>query len=450
MRSSIKLFATNIIFLFLISVFSTASASPLSGAYAYVTTNETSVYVIDTTTNNVTATVPVGMGPGGVAVNPAGTKVYVANEFGGSINGTISVIDTADNTVTDTVSVGRSPIGVAVTPDGTKVYVTNLDSGTVSVIDTLTNNVTATVPVGLGPVGVAVSPDGKKVYVANDFSGQSNGTVSVIDTANNTVTATTKVGRDPQGVAITPDGKRVYVADDNISVIDTTSNNVTAMVNVNVGLGPLGIVVTPDGTKVYVANYWAGMGNGTVSVIDTATNTVIATVNVGSYPRGVAITPDGTKVYVTNSYSDYISVIDTATDTIATNVSVGIGTTAFGQFIGFLPKNHVILVANFKTNVTRGCAPLSVQFTDFSQNATSRIWSFGDGTHSTVKNPVHTYCKAGKYSVTLSVKDMEGNTAKKCRCITVADTLPKKCSKNNNCKVTKGTKACRDPQKSIR
>ena len=53
---------------------------------------------------------------------------------------------------------------------------------------------------------------------------------------------------------------------------------------------------TQTGTKVYVAN----LGSNTVSVIDTATNTVTDTVNVGSYPRGVAVNPDGKKVYVTN------------------------------------------------------------------------------------------------------------------------------------------------------
>ena len=84
-----------------------------------------------------------------------------------SDSNTVSVIDTATNNVTATVTVGSSPIGVAVTPDGTKVYVTNYDSNTVSVIDTATNNVTATVPVGTSPRGVAVSPDGTKVYVAN-------------------------------------------------------------------------------------------------------------------------------------------------------------------------------------------------------------------------------------------------------------------------------------------
>jgi YVTN family beta-propeller protein len=82
-----------------------ASAAP----FAYITNyvdNTTSV--IDIATNNVTATVPVGTGPGGVAVSPDGTKVYVTN----SDDNTTSVIDTITNNVTDTVVVGKMPIAL--------------------------------------------------------------------------------------------------------------------------------------------------------------------------------------------------------------------------------------------------------------------------------------------------------------------------------------------------
>jgi DNA-binding beta-propeller fold protein YncE len=43
------------------------------------------------------------------------------------------VIDTATNTVIATAPVGTGPQGVAVTPDGSKVYVTNTGDNTVSV-----------------------------------------------------------------------------------------------------------------------------------------------------------------------------------------------------------------------------------------------------------------------------------------------------------------------------
>ena len=53
------------------------------------------VSVIDTATNTVMgAPIPGGGAPYGVAVNPAGTRVYVAN-----VSGSVSVIDTATNTV---------------------------------------------------------------------------------------------------------------------------------------------------------------------------------------------------------------------------------------------------------------------------------------------------------------------------------------------------------------
>ncbi|MGN7820360.1 PKD domain-containing protein [Chitinophaga sp. 22536] len=51
---------------------------------------------------------------------------------------------------------------------------------------------------------------------------------------------------------------------------------------------------------------------------------------------------------------------------------------------------------------TRSCAaPLTTSFKAQSQNATSWLWDFGDGTTSTEENPTHTYTRQGSYSVTL-------------------------------------------------
>ena len=83
--------------------------------------------------------------------------------------------------------------------------------------------------------------------------------------------------------------------------------------------------MTPDGSKVYVTD----LNLGTVSVIATTSNTVIATIPVGSRPVGVAITPDGAKVYVINSGS--ISVIATASNTVLATIPLAGG--AFGNFI---------------------------------------------------------------------------------------------------------------------
>jgi len=62
--------------------------------------------------------------------------------------------------VVTTVTVGSAPYGVAVNPAGTRVYVTNNNSDNVSVIDTATNTVAATVAVGFSPdaFGLFIGP----------------------------------------------------------------------------------------------------------------------------------------------------------------------------------------------------------------------------------------------------------------------------------------------------
>ena len=121
--------------------------------------------VIDTQTNTVIATVPLGNSPYGVAVNPDGIRIYVTNSYFGN-NGTVSVIDASTNTVITNVPLENyhSTYGVAVNPAGTRIYVAT-GNNTTSVIDAATNTVIAIVPVGFGPSGIAVSPDGSRIYV---------------------------------------------------------------------------------------------------------------------------------------------------------------------------------------------------------------------------------------------------------------------------------------------
>ncbi len=89
--------------------------------------------MIDIASNAVSATVPLGDGPGGVAIIPDVAFAYVANHC----SDTVSVIDIATNTVSATVPVGSGPLAVAITPDGASVYVANAISEHVSVITTL-------------------------------------------------------------------------------------------------------------------------------------------------------------------------------------------------------------------------------------------------------------------------------------------------------------------------
>ena len=83
-----------------------------------------------------------------------------------------------------------------------------------------------------------------------------------------------------------------------------------------------------------------------------------------------------------------------------------------GRRTGQVVKSHYIrafdpnaLRANFTSNVTGGPAPLTVRFTDTSTGSPLRwSWQFGDGTSSSEQNPVHTYARAGRYTVVLKVE----------------------------------------------
>ena len=80
------------------------------------------VSILNTTTNSVVGTIPVGAGPNGIAYNQDNGKVYVAN----SVSGTISVINGSSNTVSNTIPVGKTPIGLGYNPINNSIYVASL------------------------------------------------------------------------------------------------------------------------------------------------------------------------------------------------------------------------------------------------------------------------------------------------------------------------------------
>jgi len=103
--------------------------------------------------------------------------------------------------------------------------------------------------------------------------------------------------------------------------------------------------------------------------------------------------------------------------------AAGSNTTTKPSYINVVNLLKVPATA-FSASPTSGKAPLKVTFTDRSSGTpTSWNWSFGDGTpNSTIKNPVHTYSKAGKYTVSLTVTNSRGsNTMAKSGYVTVTD-----------------------------
>ncbi|MFH1321675.1 MAG: PKD domain-containing protein [Bacteroidota bacterium] len=66
--------------------------------------------------------------------------------------------------------------------------------------------------------------------------------------------------------------------------------------------------------------------------------------------------------------------------------------------------------ADYTSNITSGCSPLTVYFIDLStNNPNSWSWDFGNGNYSTQKNPSAVYTIPGTYTVTLSISNSSGS-----------------------------------------
>jgi YVTN family beta-propeller protein len=77
-----------------------------------------------------------------------------------------------------------------------------------------------------------------------------------------------------------------------------------------VGIDPTGLAVNPVKDEVYVVNTGDSSSNGSVSVIDADSNTVVATIPVHKLPYFISVDAAGRRAYVANSGSNTVSVID--------------------------------------------------------------------------------------------------------------------------------------------
>jgi len=312
--------------------------------YAYVANNnnygiagQDSVTVLDLKHNTLKTTIHDAsfQEPFRVAISPDGKRAYVANSNGT----TLSIIDTKHNRVMGTIGGFDGPSGVVITPNGKYAYVNNyggpggVGSGngtTLSVVNLKTRQIVGTVVVGQAPAALAMSKSGKFVYSINYVDGNpGTGTLSVIKTKNNSVVHTIPGLFGPFGIAVTPDDKHAYVTNfgsNNFAPIGSTVSVVRLhhhpkiIKTIALGIQPSGIAITPNGRHVYVSNYntlYAGPGftnltpgAGTVNIIDTRTNKVVApTIEVGEAPNTVTVSSDGKFAYVTNFISNTVNAI---------------------------------------------------------------------------------------------------------------------------------------------
>ncbi len=308
-------------------------ATTPDGKQLYVpNSGDTTVSVIDVATSAV-STITVGSGPGSGPSYAAftATKAYVTN-FN---DGTVSVINLADQTVPTTITVGSQPSFIATTPDGSQVYVLNAGDGTVSVISTASDMVIDTVTVGSQPAYVAFTDT--HAFVTN-FGSDSVSVINLVDhTLNTTISG---VARGPNFIAVSPDQSLAFVALStpsiavgaiSVAVIDTTAFTVIQAYG-GINEAPSYLAFTPDGTEVYAPIFFINSSpftrGHTILEMDVGTSNTTTITESGTQtgPLFPAITPDGSTVYVLNAPqigNGSASVVDVATKTILTTIPIG-------------------------------------------------------------------------------------------------------------------------------
>ena len=238
----------------------------------------------------------------------ASKAVYIVN---GAAE-TLSVFDVETSEMqNDVLTVGKWPNDIQIVDS--KAYVVNTGDNNVQIIDLETLTEAGVIDIGEGTGPEKIGFVGNKAYVSCNYTAS----VNVVDLASGQVAKSVEIGIGPWGVAVA--GQKVYVCntyavfdadtgamsygDSTVSVIDSATDEVVATIDVETN--PTEVAVSGD--KVIVqctGNYVDIMGK--LSIIDTASDTVSQVIDLGTTPSGLAVSPSG-KVYVT-TFSGLLSV----------------------------------------------------------------------------------------------------------------------------------------------
>uniref|UniRef100_UPI0034E08AB1 PKD domain-containing protein n=1 Tax=Methanosarcina spelaei TaxID=1036679 RepID=UPI0034E08AB1 len=304
---------------------------------------------------------------------------------------------------------GSYPLGIAINPEGTKVYVANEESNTISVISTATNKVTATVKVGkepvafgkfIGSVQVQNSKNPVAAFSASPTSGNAPLSVKFTDkstgkpnkwkwsfgdgtssTAKNPTHKYSKAGKYTVKLTVTNVAGSNTETKSKYITVTTTSQAPTAVfyASPKSGNAPLSVKFTDKSTGKPTKWKW-DFGDGTSSTSQNPTH---------KYSKAGKYT---VKLTVTNA--------------------VGSNTLTKSKYI-IVTATSQTPVADFWGSPLSGNVPLKVTFTETSKGSPTKWrWDFGDGTYSTQKSPVHTYSAAGTYTVKLTATNAAGSNTK--------------------------------------
>ncbi len=260
----------------------------------------------------------IGSGPLDIATSPDGATVWVAN----GASATVSILDAATGAVRHTISLQRGynlTTSIVFSPDGSRAYVGDISAMVVHVIDTATRTEVATLRGIHEAQDLAVSPDGRLLYAALWWGG-----VEVRDAVTGQRLGLIPVGGGVAQLELSPDGRWLFATNLGrgvpeplfVAVADTTTRAEVARIEPPGETLQAAMTLSPDGRTLYI-----GCADGTIQVVDTATNTVRSTFSGVVSPRGLLVVGD--HLYVTSYATDSVGVFDLSSQSLRWSVPVG-------------------------------------------------------------------------------------------------------------------------------
>ena len=176
--------------------------------------------------------------------------------------------------------------------------------------------------------------------------------------------AGTAYGADMQFTTSQAAGPFAYITgldDNSLSVIDTATNTVSS--TLAIADGPRGVAVDAATGAIYVAqqNSWVYMVDApTATVIDAKTDSITGTLNLfGNTPLNVAASPDGSKIYVSDGNSGAVDVIDAKSGAVSVidsgNMTFGLAVHPDGTRLYLTSMTaNVVVVVDLSSNTVTG------------------------------------------------------------------------------------------------
>ena len=257
--------------------------------------------------------------PKAIAYDSVNDRVYVCGDIGNCV----IVIDGATNQKLDRIAVPSGGSDVLWNPATGKLYHADSYNNSVTVIDCASNQVLRTIPVGSSPREFCLVPGSNKLYCSCG-----NGQVAVIDGTQDSLLGLIEVEPLDWSLCHNPRNGRIYSANSfggTVSVIDCATDTVIA--TVPVGEGPEDVCYAGSNNSVY-CGYGSLAQNDTVAVIDGNSSAIVAKIVVGSLPFALCYVARENAVYCANMCDSTVTVIDCSTNQVTATIPVGMGSSA--------------------------------------------------------------------------------------------------------------------------